>query len=1086
MSSPHEDGELSEPSEPRRAAPLPLASRDVPAPERPSFGLSIRGSAIREGWKNPLDASPGPRPALLPPPPPAAALPAKPAPASPTKPKPIVHMSTKRSRTHDDVFAPVPMGGASPPNLPRASPSKTHEARVSPEKQRREPLETPRREMRDDGGRSGGDRYGRASPTMRWRRSPSPRHSYRSPVNRPEPSRPYDSEGSGGRNRSVVRYDDDDDAYGPPRPPSSSLPPRPAGGREGDGLHYSSRSARDARREYTHDRDWDRSGERERDEYDRQRWNADDRHGGDYRRNDAWRDDRHGGDHWRQDACRDDRRPYGNGPSREAGGGAYHRSEHQGDRRPEDRGVGGARGWDPAQARARREEEDRRDRLEARPSSPRRAGPSTTTQPRLDKRDTPTYGRERDGHNGHGRGNHNGRERDAHARSHDYVPRSDSPRRAKKRSRSRSPAPAPAASPLSDKEEGEIEPGEIADMPPSPNSLGEPPWPPLGGSPRPPSDSPPPPPPPPPANAPPPPPELDTPGRNSRPVNPYESRHPRAAELASGVPGSGAHAPNRDLLQAQTRVSTPVQVREPAHRQEKRFKRPSAADELEWFHRTFFGAATMDAYDVGTKLGEGTFGVVTKGMQRATKRAVALKKLITHNPRDGVSVTTVREIKILKALDHPNIVPIMDMIVRRKHADDRGERGEVFMVFPFMDHDLCGLLLNRDFRLTHSLAKLLLQQILEGLAYMHANNFVHRDIKSANILVDRTGQVKIADFGLARSWGTELMPPHMPHEYTNMVVTRWYRAPELLLGDTHYGPAVDLWSVGCILGEMYHRQPIFAGDSDRDQLCKIFARVGPPSKQSFPGWDALPGFPDAKGFPWNDTAIETPLGELAHAWQMDHLGADLLARLLALNPKRRPTAISALDHEWFWVKPEPAEVGSSFPNVVSSHEMTSRKGNDAPQQNPYVPPPRVQAPAPTWSGSRARAPPQPFHPAQPGYPPQPALGGTQPFGQLPAPPPMVPGYAADGFGHGHGQPLYGPPRPHNPYGAPPPRPPPTFAGNAGMPIAPPAFALAPGRAPGVPPPSFALAGQPRALPPGAFKRGPPVNEYQPVKRGRFD
>ena len=139
------------------------------------------------------------------------------------------------------------------------------------------------------------------------------------------------------------------------------------------------------------------------------------------------------------------------------------------------------------------------------------------------------------------------------------------------------------------------------------------------------------------------------------------------------------------------------------------------------------------------------------------------------------------------------------------------------MVFPYMDHDLCGLLGNKEFRPRMSVMKILMKQIIEGMAYIHAvsggkrflmselaidghasqNNCVHRDIKTANILVDKRGAVMIADFGLARAWTRDgTMPPHLPTEYTNMVVTRWYRAPELLLGDTHYGPAVDMWSLG--------------------------------------------------------------------------------------------------------------------------------------------------------------------------------------------------------------------------------------------------------------------------------------------------
>lgn len=263
-----------------------------------------------------------------------------------------------------------------------------------------------------------------------------------------------------------------------------------------------------------------------------------------------------------------------------------------------------------------------------------------------------------------------------------------------------------------------------------------------------------------------------------------------------------------------------------------------------------------------------TTSVVTKAIELATKRPVALKKLITHNPRDGVSVTTVREIKILKELNHKNVVPILDMVVERSElgfgplltgpeaAKDRSYRSEVFMVFPFMEHDLCGLLLNKDFKILHSTQKLIFKQILEGLFYMHSNNIIHRDLKTANILVGKDGHAMIADFGLARTLGVEPLPKHGEYEYTNLVVTRWYRAPELLLGMKNYGTAVDMWSMGCILGEMYYRNPIFPGETDEDQLFKIFGRVGPPSEVNWPGWRELPGF-NGKGHeqdqPWEKT-----------------------------------------------------------------------------------------------------------------------------------------------------------------------------------------------------------------------------------------
>ncbi|WWC87672.1 uncharacterized protein L201_002563 [Kwoniella dendrophila CBS 6074] len=407
------------------------------------------------------------------------------------------------------------------------------------------------------------------------------------------------------------------------------------------------------------------------------------------------------------------------------------------------------------------------------------------------------------------------------------------------------------------------------------------------------------------------------------------------------------HAPNRNLLDPPTRVATPVIAKKeinPYESHSQRFRTLMAEEELKKLGKTFQGTATLADYDLGAKLGEGTFGVVTKGVEIATKRVIALKKLITHNPRDGVSVTTVREIKILKSLNHPNVVPILNMVVERKIPGDRSNRGEVFMVFPYMDHDLCGLLSNKDFKMSHSTAKLLMKQILEGMAYIHANNFIHRDIKTANILVDKHGLIMIADFGLARTWtSTESLPKHLSNEYTNMVVTRWYRAPELLLGDTHYTPAVDMWSLGCVLGEMYFRHPILSGDSDRDQLYQIFSKCGPLNQVTFPNWDQLPGFPDNQHHPWDKTPMDGHILESTPKWGMDRGGADLMIKLLTLDPNKRLTAHDALDHPWFWTSPLPADPKKTTINVESSHEMTTRqKQEPVVAAAPVRPPPQQQ------------------------------------------------------------------------------------------------------------------------------------------------
>ncbi|WVO17997.1 hypothetical protein L204_105695 [Cryptococcus depauperatus] len=377
--------------------------------------------------------------------------------------------------------------------------------------------------------------------------------------------------------------------------------------------------------------------------------------------------------------------------------------------------------------------------------------------------------------------------------------------------------------------------------------------------------------------------------------------------------------------QAATRPSSPRTKEEDRKGRKKtwKFKMWGDDEESKALGKTFSGSSSLMRYNLGKKLGEGTFGVVMKAVENDTKREVALKKITTHNARDGTHITTLREIEILKSLHHCNVVPLLNMVIERtNHSQNTFIRGEMFMVFPYMDHDLCGLLGNSDFKLNHSLSKLLLKQILEGMAYIHANNIIHRDIKTANILVDKWAQVMIADFGLARPW-TDTLPSHIATEYTNMVVTRWYRAPELLLGSTRYKPAVDLWSVGCVLGEMYYKRPILPGAHDRGQLSLIIGKCGPLNQETWPGWDQLPGFPEAPGFAWDKTPRQRNILEDAKMWQMDRGGADLLVKLLSLNPDKRPTASEALDHPWFWVSPKPADPKSIRLELAPSHEMTA-------------------------------------------------------------------------------------------------------------------------------------------------------------------
>ncbi|KAL0631742.1 serine/threonine protein kinase, CMGC, CDC2/CDK subfamily [Maublancomyces gigas] len=261
----------------------------------------------------------------------------------------------------------------------------------------------------------------------------------------------------------------------------------------------------------------------------------------------------------------------------------------------------------------------------------------------------------------------------------------------------------------------------------------------------------------------------------------------------------------------------------------------------------FKGCDGIKAYDIMCKLGEGTFGEVHKARHKASGAMVALKKILMHNAKEeGFPITALREIKILKMLSHKNIIRLMEMAVERKKERGVIGRGTLYMVTPYMDHDLAGLLENPDVTFTEPQIKCYMLQLLDGTKYLHENKVLHRDMKAANLLIDNRGILQIADFGLARKFEEEIPVAgggggKPGRDYTNCVVTRWYRPPELLLGERAYTSAIDLWGVGCVFAEMYKGKPILQGNSDMDQLMRIFQLCGSPNDKNMPGFDKLPG-----------------------------------------------------------------------------------------------------------------------------------------------------------------------------------------------------------------------------------------------------
>ncbi|XP_061031996.1 cyclin-dependent kinase 3 isoform X1 [Eubalaena glacialis] len=290
------------------------------------------------------------------------------------------------------------------------------------------------------------------------------------------------------------------------------------------------------------------------------------------------------------------------------------------------------------------------------------------------------------------------------------------------------------------------------------------------------------------------------------------------------------------------------------------------------------GSAGMDVFQKVEKIGEGTYGVVYKAKNKETGQLVALKKIRLDLETEGVPSTAIREISLLKELKHPNIVRLLDVV----HSEKK-----LYLVFEFLSQDLKKYMDSTPAsELPLHLVKSYLFQLLQGVNFCHSHRVIHRDLKPQNLLINELGAIKLADFGLARAFGVPL------RTYTHEVVTLWYRAPEILLGSRFYSTAVDVWSIGCIFAEMVTRKALFPGDSEIDQLFRIFRTLGTPSEAMWPGVTQLP---DYKGsFPkWTRKGLEEIVPHL------EPEGRDLLMQLLQYDPSRRISAKAALAHPYF-------------------------------------------------------------------------------------------------------------------------------------------------------------------------------------------
>lgn len=280
------------------------------------------------------------------------------------------------------------------------------------------------------------------------------------------------------------------------------------------------------------------------------------------------------------------------------------------------------------------------------------------------------------------------------------------------------------------------------------------------------------------------------------------------------------------------------------------------------------------------KIGRGSYGVVYKVRKKTNDDIVALKRVKLNNKtngsNEGIPSSSLREIAALKSLRHPNVVELLDIV----HTGT-----SIYLVFEYLNRDLKMALEETVAGLPEKVVKSYLFQLLRGIAYCHSHRILHRDLKLQNLLVNFDGTIKLADFGLARSVSLPL------RVYTKEVVTLWYRAPEILLGSEYYGPAVDIWSLGCIFYEMLTKKVLFSGDSEIDQLFKIFQKLGTPTESN---WDGLTELPHYKPiFPqWPHRDLRDILGK-----GYEEAG-DLLNRMLTYNPTKRISAQNAMKHNY--------------------------------------------------------------------------------------------------------------------------------------------------------------------------------------------
>ncbi|CZT15759.1 related to galactosyltransferase associated protein kinase P58/GTA [Ramularia collo-cygni] len=330
---------------------------------------------------------------------------------------------------------------------------------------------------------------------------------------------------------------------------------------------------------------------------------------------------------------------------------------------------------------------------------------------------------------------------------------------------------------------------------------------------------------------------------------------------------------------------------------------------------------SVERFDRLNHIEEGSYGYVSRAKDETTGEIVAIKKLKLDLMRDGgFPVTALREIQTLNAAKHRHVVELREVV-----AGEGSAKGDVYLVMEFLEHDLKSLQEDMEEAFLPSEVKTLLLQLGSAVEYLHDNWILHRDLKTSNILMNNRGEIKVADFGMARFRGD---PP--PANLTQLVVTLWYRAPELLLGATTYDSAIDMWSIGCIFAELLTKQPLLQGKNEVDQLSKIFEICGIPTEDTWPGFKRLPNARSLR-LPTNSKSAQGSIIRSKFP-TLTNGGAGLLNDLLSLDPNRRPSAKEMLEHAYFREdpRPKPTAMFPTFPSKAGQEKRRRQASPNAP------------------------------------------------------------------------------------------------------------------------------------------------------------